>query len=108
MRNTLDNKITQLNQEDLKISVPIGLEDKDKAIIEDQEDISELEYGYDKDVFLVGDSIVIKVLNIPYEISKPEIVEGRSIKSPDEIVLDSRMKNDGKKIGDIISFEGGQ
>lgn len=105
MRNTLDNKITQLNQEDLKISVPIGLEDKDKAIIEDQEDISELEYGYDKDAFLVGDSIVIKVLNIPYEISKPEIVEGRSIESPDEIVLDSRMKNDGKKIGDIISFK---
>ena len=105
MRNTIDNKITQLNQEDLKISVPIGLEDKDKAIIEDQEDISELEYGYDKDVFLEGDSIVIKVLNMPYEISKPEIVEGRSIKSPDEIVLDSRMKNDGKKIGDIISFK---
>lgn len=105
MRNTIDNKIKQLNQEDLKISVPIGLEDKDKAIIEDQEDISELEYGYDKDAFLVGDSIVIKVLNMPYEISKPEIVEGRSIESPDEIVLDSRMKNDGKKIGDIISFK---
>ena len=105
MRNTIDDKIKKLNQEDLKISVPIGLEDEDKIIIEGEDDISELEYGYDKDVFLEGDSIVIKLLNMPYEISKPEIVEGRNIKSSDEIVLDSRMKKDGKKIGDIISFK---
>ena len=105
MRNTIDNKIKKLNQEDIKISVPIGLEDVDRSIIEDQEDISELEYGYDKDAFLEGDSIVIKLLNMPYEISKPEIVEGRSIKSPDEIVLDIRMKREGKKIGDMISFK---
>ncbi|MDU5466802.1 MAG: FtsX-like permease family protein [Peptoniphilus harei] len=105
MRNTIDDKIKKLNQEDLKISVPIGLEDEDKKIIEGEDDISELEYGYDKDVFLEGDSIVIKVLNMPYEISKPEIVEGRNIKSSEEIVLDARMKRDGKKIGDIISFK---
>ncbi|MGF0096152.1 FtsX-like permease family protein [Peptoniphilus sp. SGI.035] len=105
MRNTIDDKIKKLNQEDIKISVPIGLEDKDREIIEGEDDISELEYGYDKDVFLEGDSIVIKVLNMPYEISKPEIVEGRNIKNPDEIVLDSRMKREGKKIGDIISFQ---
>lgn len=105
MRNTIDDKIKKLNQEDIKISVPIGLEDEDIEIIEDQEDISELEYGYDKDVFLEGDSIVIKVLNMPYEISKPEIVEGRNIKSSDEIILDTRMKRDGKKIGDKITFK---
>ncbi len=56
MRNTIDDKIKKLNQEDLKISVPIGLEDEDKKIIEGEDDISELEYGYDKDVFLEGDS----------------------------------------------------
>lgn len=105
MRNTINNKIGELNQEDIKVSVPIGLEEKDREIIESQEDIKELEYGYDKDVFLAGDPTVIKVLNMPYEISKPEIVEGRDIESPDEIILDSRMKKAGKKIGDIITFK---
>lgn len=105
MRNTINNKIGELNQEDIKVSVPIGLEEKDREIIESQEDIKELEYGYDKDVFLAGDPTVIKVLNMPYEISKPEIVEGRDIESPDEIILDLRMKKDGKKIGDTITFK---
>lgn len=105
MRNTINNKIGELNQEDIKVSVPIGLEEKDREIIENQEDIKELEYGYDKDVFLEGDPTVIKVLNMPYEISKPEIVEGRDIENPDEIILDSRMKKEGKKIGDIITFK---
>ena len=105
MRNTIDDKIEKLNQEDLKVSVPIGLEAKDRQIIEDQEDIKELEYGYDKDVFLDGDPTVIKVLNMPYEISKPEIIEGRELEGPDEIILDSRMKKAGSKIGDTISFK---
>lgn len=105
MRNTIDDKIEKLNQEDIKISVPIGLEAKDRQIIEDQEDIKELEYGYDKDVFLAGDPTVIKVLNMPYEISKPEIIEGRELKGPDEIILDSRMKKAGSKIGDTIRFK---
>jgi len=105
MRNTIDDKIEKLNQEDLKVSVPIGLEAKDRQIIEDQEDIKELEYGYDKDVFLEGDPTVIKVLNMPYEISKPEIIEGRELEGPDEIILDSRMKQTGSKIGDTISFK---
>ena len=105
MRNTIDDKIEKLNQEDIKISVPIGLEAKDRQIIEDQDDIKELEYGYDKDVFLAGDPTVIKVLNMPYEISKPEIIEGRELKGPDEIILDSRMKKAGSKIGDTIRFK---
>ena len=43
---------------------------------------------------------------MPYEISKPEIIEGRDLEGPDEIILDSRMKKTGSKIGDTISFKG--
>jgi len=105
MRNTIENKINLLNQEDIKITCPIGFEKKDIEIIESDEDISEIEYGFDKDLFLKGDSTVVKILNMPYEISKPEIVEGRNINSPEEIVLDEQMKKAGYKINDVISFK---
>lgn len=105
MRNTIEDKIVDLNQEDMKITCPIGFENKDISIIESDEDISEIEYGFDKDLFIAGDSTVVKILNMPYEISKPEIIEGRNIESANEIVVDIEMKKSGYNLGDTISFK---
>lgn len=104
MRNSLEEKIDELNYADMIITCPSGFENEDMSIIEDQKDINELEYGYDKDMFIKGEAVVIKLLNYPYEISMPEVVEGRDLKNKDEIILDLEMKKN-HPIGSTISFD---
>lgn len=104
MRNTLEDKVNASNYADMVVTVPLGLEDEDIDIIEDQKGLEEIEYGFDKDLFIKNKADVVKVMNYPFEISMPEIVEGRNVKSSDEILLDKEMKGD-YPIGSKISFE---
>lgn len=104
MRNTLNDKVEKLNYADMLVTCPLGFLDEDISIIESQKNIAELEYGYDKELFLKDDATVIKLINYPYEVSMPQLIEGRNLKNDNEILLDYEMK-DSYAIGQTISFE---
>lgn len=104
MRNTLESKIIGQNYEDILIMSPIGFEDRDIGIIERQEGISEIEYGFETDLRIVDSTDLIKLMNMPYKINKPKINVGRAPEDSGEILLDIELVKKGFKLGDTISF----
>ncbi len=105
MRDTLERGINSQNYEDISINTNLGFDERDMSIIESQEGIKELEYGYDTELSVKDSVLLLKVMNMPYKINMPVITEGKIPETSDEIILDDILKNRGYKIGDRIDFE---
>ncbi|CDZ75422.1 permease domain protein [Peptoniphilus sp. ING2-D1G] len=104
MRDTLEREIKSQNYEDILINTTIGFDERDISIIESQEGIKELEYGYDTELLVKDSVLLLKVMNMPYKINMPIITEGKIPESSDEIILDEILRDRGYKIGDKIDF----
>ncbi len=105
MRYTIDKVVDRQNIEDILIKSPLGFEDEDIKIIESQDDISELEYGYDTDLSVKGKNLLINVSSMPYKIDMPIIVKGRVVNGNREIILNEKLEEKGISIGDTIHFQ---
>lgn len=104
MRDTFEKYVDDTNFQDLAVISPMGLKKKDLDIIEDRDGIKHIQLDYDEDLVVEGTDYGIKVISNPKNISKTILIEGRDLKSDDEIVLDKKMKTYGFKIGDEIHF----
>ncbi|WP_138159456.1 FtsX-like permease family protein [Peptoniphilus catoniae] len=103
MRDTVEKNIISQNYEDISVSATAGFEGEDIFIIESQKNIKELEYGYDMDLSVKDSILLLNVMNMPYKISKPTIIEGREPERG-EIILDWVLKDRGYKLGDTVEF----
>lgn len=103
MRGTLEKSIQSQKYPDIFISAPLGFETEDEYILENQDGISELEYGYDIEINIKNSPTLVRVMNMPTKLDMPMLVEG-SYPKKDEILLDAKLKDRGYKIGDRIYF----
>lgn len=101
MRKSLDNSLRIYQHPDLIVNSSYGLDFEDKAIIENQDNISKIDFIKATD--LIDRDMLIRVKEYDRQIPKAVISSGRMIKKPDEIVLEEKLK-DKYKIGDEISF----
>lgn len=106
MVKSANELVKKTNMADLAIYNYFNFDDNEKEIIDNNINISELEYSHVIDLNIKNTNILIRLESVPKQLSKPVIVEGRLPKYSDEILLDKYIidyKN--VKMGDIISFE---
>ncbi|WP_101774061.1 ABC transporter permease [Peptostreptococcus faecalis] len=103
MQVTGRNYFNRLNLFDVSVMSDYGITDDDIKIIDKAHDLSEVEYGYLKDVVIKDSNTSFRIFSKPKEISKFDTVKGRLPNSKSEIAIASTYQ-DKYKIGDKISF----
>lgn len=105
MYETLDTIYRTYNGYDLKINNFLGFDDVDKNIIfENNNDILEYEFSYQKEIFFKNNKNIFRINSIPKKISKLILKSGKYPTKNDEIVIDYSFINE-YKIGDTITLE---
>lgn len=103
MVTTGENYFNQTNLTDVTVIGSMGIDRDDVKQINKVSGISQIEYGYLKDVSIDDSNSSIRILSQPKEISKYIIQEGKDLKNQTDILL-SKNFEDRYKIGDKISF----
>ena len=103
MVTTGENYFNQTNLTDVTVIGSMGIDRDDVKQIDKVSGISQIEYGYLKDVSIDDSNSSIRILSQPKEISKYIIQEGNDLKNQTDILL-SKNFEDRYKIGDKISF----
>ncbi|WBW50117.1 FtsX-like permease family protein [Peptoniphilus equinus] len=102
MRQSAEAKIDAAHMHDVLIDTALDLTAKDRQLIESQEGLKELEYGYEVTLKTVaGDLFTLR--SLPEHISKPLLVSGRLPEGRGELLLD-QLFEDRYRIGDTLAF----
>ncbi len=106
LRASLKEKTQNHNMYDFKVESYLGLEEKDKALLENQSYIDQIEYGSNKDFFLKDEDKKLQVYSLTQDINKYLVKEGRLPQAPDEIALDLLAKEGlGLELGQTIRIK---
>lgn len=103
MRATAEDFYKKTNLADMTIVSNWGLDDTDRALIEKENKIKTIEYGYLKDVVVTNTDTSFRIFSAPNTLSQYEVVDGKMPTNEEEIALDYLQENT-YKIGDTISF----
>lgn len=101
MRKTLNKTLNKNKHPDIIVRASYGIKNEDRLIIEKDEDIDQVSYKKNLDLFAKDKLISVK--SYDENLRKLKIKKGRTIKNSNEIILDELLKKD-YKIGDYISF----
>ena len=104
IRKTALDNIHKSNLADAFVMSNVGLDQFDIATIKRNSNIEKLELVHSSDMMIKNSNDAIRVMNIPDEISKLELVEGRFPEKDGQILLDRRLSSD-YKIGEQIFFD---
>ena len=104
MRATGENYFNQYKLADLSIIGDYGIDDNDQKVINKTSGVSDIEYGYLKDVVINGTNDSIRIFSATKNISQYEVVSGTLPEKDDEIAVAS-FYSDKYKIGDTIKFD---
>ncbi|MDY4560589.1 MAG: FtsX-like permease family protein [Peptostreptococcus porci] len=104
IRKTALDNIHKSNLADAFVMSNVGLDQFDIATIKRNSNIEKLELVHSSDMMIKNSNDAIRVMNIPAEISKLELVEGRFPEKDGQILLDRRLSSD-YKIGEQIFFD---
>lgn len=104
IRKTALDNIHKSNLADSFVMSNVGLDQFDIAIIKRNSNIEKLELVHSSDMMIKNSNDAIRVMNIPDEISKLELVEGRFPEKDGQILLDRRLSSD-YKLGEQIFFD---
>ncbi|MDO5716231.1 MAG: FtsX-like permease family protein [Tissierellia bacterium] len=105
MRHTATDYATRQKMYDVIVTAPLGLDEKDMAILEETPGIEKGEAGYFTDVSFKEKKISIRLESFSKEISTPTLVEGRYPEKEGEILLEQTPSTEDIAIGDTIHFE---
>lgn len=103
MRITGRHYFDTYNAADLTIIGGLGIDESDEAVIERASGISDVEYGYMKDVTVAGTHNAVRVSSLPERISQYEVVEGRLPEEADEVAISTTIA-DEHPVGSTIVF----
>lgn len=103
MRITGRHYFDTYNAADLTIIGGLGIDESDEAVIERASGISDVEYGYMKDVTVAGTHNAVRVSSLPERISQYEVVEGRLPEESDEVAISATIA-DEHPVGSTIVF----
>lgn len=103
MRITGRHYFDTYNAADLTIIGGLGIDESDEAVIERASGISDVEYGYMKDVTVADTHNAVRVSSLPERISQYEVVEGRLPEEADEIAISATIA-DEHPVGSTIVF----
>ncbi|CAM3079891.1 ABC transporter permease [Streptobacillus felis] len=92
MYNTINNLYQEFNVADIKVSSNIALNKDDLEILNNLEYISEIEYGYNDEIFIENTKKLMSLKNIPENISKIKVMEGKLPENRDEIIIEYKLK----------------
>ncbi|MDY3051887.1 MAG: FtsX-like permease family protein [Ndongobacter sp.] len=95
MRRTIEDKIDQVNMEDMTISSPLGLYEEDQKLIDSLPGVHSVEYRYSGDYFMDRNDQLVHLISLPDSISSPMLLEGRLPRRDDEILLDVKARDHG-------------
>lgn len=104
MRKTSSDYLQKYNAADLTIIGSMGIDSGNVSAINSLQGVSEIEYGYLKDVVLEGTSESCRIFSLGNNISEYELVSGRFPETANEIAYSDASKGD-YKLGDTIVFE---
>ena len=102
MRKTLNKTLIKNKHPDISIRASYGIKNKDRLIIEKDDDIDKISYKKNLDFFAKDKLISVK--SYDKNLEKLNIIKGRKIKNKNEIILDELLNKD-YKIGDYITFK---
>lgn len=103
MREAVHKRLKDYNMPDIIVRSTYGLNQGDRAAIENTGGINIIEYGYELDLVIDGSDDLIRLESLSGSLPKYKINEGRLPENIGEIAIDADMK--GKyKIGDNIEF----
>lgn len=103
MRITGRHYFDTYNAADLTIIGGLGIDESDEAVIERASGISDVEYGYMKDVTVADTHNAVRVSSLPERISQYEVVEGRLPEEADEVAISATIA-DEHPVGSTIVF----
>ncbi|WP_156299527.1 FtsX-like permease family protein [Streptobacillus canis] len=104
MHKTIDNLYSMYNVADIKVSSNIALDQRDLDILNNLEYISDIEYGYNEEIYINNSKDIINVKNIPKKISTLKLIDGKFPDKINEIIIESTYKNK-YRINDNIKLE---
>lgn len=103
MRITGRHYFDAYNAADLTIIGGLGIDEGDEAVIERASGISDVEYGYMKDVTVADTHNAVRVSSLPERISQYEVVEGRLPEEADEVAISATIAAE-HPVGSTIVF----
>lgn len=103
MRITGRHYFDAYNAADLTIIGGLGIDESDEAVIERASGISDVEYGYMKDVTVADTHNAVRVSSLPERISQYEVVEGRLPEEADEVAISATIAAE-HPVGSTIVF----
>ena len=103
MRITGRHYFDTYNAADLTIIGGLGIDESDEAVIERASGISDVEYGYMKDVTVADTHNAVRVSSLPERISQYEVVEGRLPEEADEVAISATIAAE-HPVGSTIVF----
>lgn len=95
MRRTIEDKIDQVNMEDMTISSPLGLYEEDQKLINALPGVHSVEYRYSGDYFMDRNDQLVHLISLPDSIAAPMLLEGRLPQRANEILLDVKARDQG-------------
>ena len=104
MRKTSSDYLQKYNAADLTVIGSMGIDSDNVSVINSLQGVSEIEYGYLKDVVLEGTSESYRIFSLGNNVSEYELISGRMPEKANEIACSDASKGD-YKLGDTIIFE---
>ncbi|CAM3234571.1 ABC transporter permease [Streptobacillus ratti] len=109
MYKTIDDLYTISNVADVTVSSNIALNQDDLKILNNLEYISDIEYGYNEEIYINNSKEILNLKSLPERISKLKLVEGNLPSSINEIIIEYQLKDKysfNKKINEKFKIVG--
>src|SRR5699024_7635518 len=107
MRYTAERFYEATNLADMTLTSTWGIDEDDQKLLNEDETVRQVEYGYLQDVLLQGTAKSFRLFSAPENLSQYEVVTGSMPQKEEEIAVDF-MQEDNYKIGDTLTFDQGE
>ena len=104
MRQTATDYTIKENMYDISVTSPLGLNEKDISVIEENKEIEYAEKIFSVDLILPSEKLAIRLESLSDKISKPTLTQGRYPEKIGEIAIEETPDTDDIKIGQTITF----
>ncbi|WP_064615511.1 FtsX-like permease family protein [Streptobacillus moniliformis] len=93
MYRTIDDLYKISNVADVTVSSNIALNQGDLRILNNLEYISDIEYGYNEEIYINNTKEILNLKSLPERISKLKLIEGNFPNSVNEIIIEYQLKD---------------
>ncbi len=107
MRYTAQRFYEETNLADMTLTSTWGIDEDDQKLLNEEETVHQVEYGYLQDVLLQGTAKSFRLFSAPENLSHYEVVTGSMPQKEEEIAIDF-MQEGNYEIGDTLTFDQGE